>query len=125
MNIERDKPPAIKARPWREPYDVFMAFVKAATMEERELLRPRIPWACREFRKRTYYLKRDNYRAEYVTPRKAKPHALGGDATLRDQELHPAVNRLFDAMRTSAPIDEDSRRRILAELERLDEHYEN
>jgi hypothetical protein len=61
----KDHPP-IARRDWREPYDYLLAFATVSSVDERERLRPRLRWACREFRKRTYYLRGINYELEHI-----------------------------------------------------------
>jgi hypothetical protein len=111
--------PAIAPRDWREPAETLLAFLVAETPEERDRLRPGIPRACREFRQRTINLKRDNYRSVQVHPRKWKRFRDGDHIPFFvDKDLYHTTNRLYAALNASV-VDDDSRRRILSELERV------
>jgi hypothetical protein len=111
--IDRKAAPPIADRLWREPFNILWAFVNTESIEERDRLRPMVPGACREFRKRTHYLKR-NYLQRNM--RWSYPDA---DFNIRDQGLHGGAQRLLDAMSSNGSIDDDSRRRIFRELNRL------
>jgi hypothetical protein len=93
---------ATASRPWREPYDVLLKFVTSRSPDERERLRPRIAGACREFKKRTYYLK-NNWKLHY-------PDTF---LTHRDEELGMATERLLNWLDMESRIDDDARKRIV------------
>ncbi len=95
-----NKSHAIVSRPWREPYDVLLAFA-VADGDDVERLHPRVSWACRELKKRAWYLKRD--------PLEPVPEK---DSILRDQELGSAVEALIHALRRNPTVDDATRQRI-------------
>jgi hypothetical protein len=116
------KPRASKERKWAEPYEWILWFVTAGSDREVTQLRPRLRWACRELKKRTYYLKRHfiqcgsvEYGSSVVVGEEITfPDLPPGDYEpfLWDPKLGVALYRLREAVHANGAIDDDSRRRI-------------
>ena len=129
-----DPAPAIREKPWREPYDLLLAFVESQSADERDQLRPRLRWACSELKRRTWFLRRHGYRRGEPNiaqlDKEFRP-PIGEDGSIdysaivvntsqRDQNLGPAIERLAKLLRVNQEkIDADSWRLIHDEIFRL------
>ena len=88
MTDDQKKSRAVAPRPWREPYDLLWSFATAESAEDIERLRPQVARACRELRRRTYYLKQDA------------------------QSLNVEIQHLLREADRNALVDAESRKRI-------------
>jgi hypothetical protein len=112
----------IAARPWREPYDLLLAFAETESADERDRLRPRVRGACRELKRRLWF-----YRHSGWAPELSRPVVTTKASALRDFDKKPdsAVLDLLVKAAGNNAIDEDSRQRIIAVAKQLARHLES
>jgi hypothetical protein len=128
---KQQRPPAIQPRPWREPYDVLLAFVTATTAEEIERLRPGIASAMRDLKKRTWYLKMDEDPpsqppSDWIENEDGTFSTLSGfpvnDCAWRDPEIGHALMKLLNATRANKLIDKATRLQIVKVLLKIGDY---
>jgi hypothetical protein len=99
--------PAIAPMPWREPYELLMAFAQLQTREEADVMAEMVPKACRNLKRRGYYLKQRSLVGKECQP------------TLRDQAFSEALRELWNALADNPILPMEARERALDVLSDL------